>query len=112
MTKITEILNEYTSGAKTLEETNVALKEAGATFYLDPTKNIISEEDMAATIVSDEPSEVSGFGMLDSGTGTLDKVEVKEGKLLNCDMGDSYALVLIGGKMFKVAGTELVKYEA
>ena len=58
------------------------------------------------------PEQANGFGMLDSGTGTMDKVEVKEGKLINCDMGDSYALVLIGGKMFKVAGTKLVKYEA
>lgn len=112
MTNITEILNEYTNGTKTLEETNAALKEAGADFHLNPDKNALTEEEIKATIVSDDPAGVTGFGLLDSGTGTMDKVQVKEGVMVNCDMGESYAIVLIGGKMFNVDGAKLVPYGA
>lgn len=112
MTNITEILNEYTNGTKTLEETNAALKEAGVDFHLNPGKNALTEEEIKATVVSDDPAGVTGFGMLDTGTGTMDKVEVKEGKILNGGVGKSYALILIGGKMFKVDDETLVPYTA
>ena len=36
---INEILEAYKSGGKTLEETNAALKAAGANYHLDPEKN-------------------------------------------------------------------------
>ena len=45
-----EILMKYTNGEKTLEETNAALKEAGANFYMDPEKhNLTPEEIMNGT---------------------------------------------------------------
>lgn len=112
MNKITEILNDYTAGVKTLEEANSALKELNAGFHLDPNKNVISEAEMAATTVSDDPSAVTGFGMLDMGIGSMEKVEIKNGELVNCDMGDSYALVLVGGKVFRVKGKTLVRHNA
>lgn len=64
--KATEIIELYTSGEKTLEETNEALKEIGAGFHIDPDKNVI------------QPEEEECFGLLDTGTGTLDMVKVIE----------------------------------
>ena len=67
--KATEIIAKYTSGEKTLEETNAALYEIRAGFHLNPERNTIKED------------EVGRFGLLDTGTATLDKVEIKDGKL-------------------------------
>lgn len=92
----TEILRKYTAGDKTLEETNEALKEAGAPFHLDPTRNEI------------KPEEVGHYGLLDTGTGSLDKVKVEDGHLMNADCGEMYALCILSGKVYVVKGTELL----
>lgn len=111
MTILTEILRLYTTGAKTADEVNAMLKEKGFNdIFLDPDKNKLTDEEIAETIVSDIPEEVSGYGMLDTGTGSLDKVKIENGVLINCDCGESYALVIIKDKMFEVAGTKLVPY--
>ena len=73
---MTEILNKYTAGQTTLEETNA-----------------------------------NGFGLLDTGTGTLDKVEVRDGHLVGCDCGEMYALCMIAGKVFPVKGAALTEAE-
>ena len=95
MKKITQIIAAYTAGEATLEETNAALKEAGATVHLNPDKNTIA------------PDEVGRFGLLDTGTGTYDKVEVVDGKLVNCDCGEMLAYVILGGATYKVQGKTL-----
>ena len=38
-TAINTIIEEFKAGKKTLEETNAALKAAGASFHIDPEKN-------------------------------------------------------------------------
>ena len=110
MRDITEIIGKHTDGKATLEETNAALKEAGAGFHLDPTRNTFTGEELLAT-KADTAETATGWGLLDSGTGTLDKVQVKDGHLVNCDMGESYALCIIGGKTFIVKGTALAEKE-
>ena len=95
--KATEIIRAYTAGEKTLEETNAALKEAGAGFHLDPTRNEI------------KPDEVGHYGLLDTGTGSLDKVKVEDGHLVNADCGDMYALCTLADKVYVVKGTELLE---
>lgn len=97
MNNITKIINKYTSGEATLEETNKALKAEGAIFYLDPNRNIIADD------------ERERFGLLDTGTGTLDKVEIEDMKLKNVDCGDMYALCTFNGKTYKVKGVNLVE---
>ena len=92
---INEILAAYTAGEATLEDTNAALKELNANVHLNPDKNTIA------------PNEVGRFGLLDTGTGTLDKVEVKDGKLVGCDCGEMYALCILEGKTYKVRGDVL-----
>ena len=93
----TEILVKYTKGEYDANEANKALAEAGADLYVNPGKNVIL------------PDERTTHGLLDTGTGSLDKVEVKDGHLVNCDCGEMYALCIFNGKTYKVKGTKLVE---
>lgn len=93
----TEIILAYTAGEKTLEETNAALKENGAGYHLNPGKNTIP------------PDEVGRYGLLDTGTGSLDKVEIKDGKVLGFDAGEMVAFVLFNGNIYRVQGDTLVE---
>ena len=95
--KFNEIIAKYTCGEATLEDTNAALKEAGANFHLDPTKNILSAEDI-----------LNGYGLLDTGTGSFDKVQVKDGKMVDCDCGEMKAFVILNGQTYEVNGNEVV----
>lgn len=94
---INEIIGKYTAGEATLEDTNKALKAEGAAFHLDPDRNTIADD------------ERERFGLLDTGTGSLDKVEIAGMKLVNCDVGDMYALCTFNGQTYKVKGTKLVE---
>ena len=109
MATINEILMDYTAGKSDLPTTNQALKEAGAGFHLDPGKNALTEEEIRATTVGAYPDMANGWGLLDTGTGSLDKVEVRNGKLVHMDCGEMYALCLIAGKTYKVHGTVLAE---
>ena len=109
MSKDNEIMEKYTAGEITLEEANAQLAAAEAGFFLQPGKNALTEEEMRATTIGHFPDQANGFGLLDSGTGTLDKVRVKDGRLVNCDMGESYALLIIAGRTYRVKGTALVE---
>lgn len=63
--EIAKVFEEIDNGTITLEEANERLKEAGAPYYLNPWKNHIGRNE-------------EGVGLLDTGTGTLDKVKVIE----------------------------------
>ena len=63
--EIAKVFEEIDEGKITLEEANARLKEAGAPYYLNPWKNRIGRNEY-------------GAGLLDTGTGTLDKVKVIE----------------------------------
>lgn len=63
--EIAKVFEEIDNGTITLEEANARLKEAGAPYYLNPWKNNIGRNEY-------------GVGLLDTGTGTLDKVTVIE----------------------------------
>ena len=104
-----EIMQKYTAGEMELAEANEQLKEAGATYHLDSEKNVLTEEDLRATTIGHYPDQANGYGLLDTGTGTLDKVEVKNGRLVNTDCGEMYALCIIAGRTYEVKGTELVE---
>lgn len=92
---INEIIAKYTNCEATLDETNEALKGMGVGFHLEPNRNEI------------KPEEEDSFGLLDTGTGTLDYVEVKNLELVNCDCGDMYALCIFNGKTYRVHGKKL-----
>ena len=127
MSKVNEIMEKYKAGEITVEEANKQLRQQGANFHLEPMTDEeraakkqredeqgyipATEEEMRATTIGHFPDQANGFGLLDSGTGTLDKVRVKDGRLVNCDMGESYALLIIAGRTYRVKGTALVEPE-
>ena len=63
--KVAEIIAKIDAGDISLEEANKGLWEAGASYHLNPWKNHIGRNEQ-------------GVGLLDTGTGTLDKVRVHE----------------------------------
>ena len=101
MSKFTEILSGYTKGVQTLVETNAALAAAGAGFHLDITKHNLTPDEIVN----------KSAGLLDTGTGSLDKVKVdlEKMELVNCDCGNMFALCLVAGETYKVDGKKLVK---
>ena len=109
MRDLKEIISKYTAGDATLEATNTALEEVGANFHLNPQKNVLSEEEKRATTIGYYPEQANGYGLLDTGTGSLDKVKIKDGKLVNCDCGIMYALVSMAGRTYHGKGTTLVE---
>ena len=105
MVDINKILKQWADGEKTVEETNEALKGTG--IYVDPDKQKITEGEGA--VYCEDLSKINGYGLLDTGTGTLDKVKIKNGKLVD-SIGNMAALVLVGDVYYKVvAGDTLVK---
>ena len=93
MNEMEKIIRAYTAGEKTLEETNEALKPFGLS--LDPGKNTIL------------PGEEDRFGLLDMGLGAMSKVEVRDGELVNCDVGTMPADLYFQGRVYAVHGRKL-----
>lgn len=104
---IEDIIRSYSNGAISLEAANDALKEARATVHIDPHRNDLTPEEVLHTTAGDTPADANGWGLLDTGTGSLDKVEVRGGKLANMDCGEMHALCIIGGKVYQVIGDTL-----
>lgn len=111
---INEILNKYTRGEATLEETNEALIAAGWA-PLNPDQNTITKEEMEATSIGYTAAQANGYGLLDTGTGSMEKVHVVNGKLehpVNEVQDDGsvnmLAYVLIAGQKYSVHGDTLV----
>ena len=109
MKQLKEIISKFSAGEFTLEAANKALANAGAGFRLGPNKNLLSEDEKRATTVGYYPEQANGYGLLDTGTGSLDKVQIQNGRLMNCDCGDLYALVAIAGKIYRVKGKILTE---
>lgn len=103
--KTIDIIKKYSIGELTLEQANAELKGKG--LQLAPGKNELTEEEKRATTVGCYPDMANGWGLLDSGTGTLDKVKVTNGKLAH-GMGEAFALCIIGGKSYEVKDDTLV----
>lgn len=92
----TEIMNKYTSGEATIEEINKELEANGKNNRLDPEKHFI------------HPDEVHRYGLLNTGWGDLDKVEISL-ELAHDDMGDAPATCYYMGQLYKVEGKKLVE---
>ena len=114
MDKTTKILLDYTSGKTPLEETNHALEDAGSDIRLNPAKNLFTPEELLATHTGETPEEVTGYGLLDTGTGSMEKVKIVNGKLgdainqVNPDgTTNMLAFVIIGPNRYEVKGDTL-----
>ena len=97
--KAYEIVKKYTTGEQTLVETNTELARIGAGFYLDINKNLLTEDEI----------KNGTAGLLVTGTGSMDKVKIYNGELVNCDFGDMKAQVIVGGKVYEVKGSKLIE---
>lgn len=95
MKEVNRIIARYTAGKATLAETNADLKQLGVDLRLDPKANAI------------QPDEVGLYGLLDTGTGTLNKVRVEHGRLVDADCGEMRALCIFGGHVYAVVGDTL-----
>ena len=95
MKTLEEVLYDYTRGEKTLEEANKALKELGCGLTLDPTRNLFSARELLETRAGETPDEANGWGILDHGVGSLEKVHVVNGRTVDVDMGHEAAYVFI-----------------
>lgn len=111
---INEAISKYTKGEITTEEVNAILTESGAGFSFHPGQNELTEEDLRATTVGHYPDMANGYGLLDSGTGSMEKVHVTNGVLDHAvntvlpDGGTSMtAYVHICGKTYEVFGDTL-----
>lgn len=116
MNSIDKIICDYTAGTADLEQTNAALKDAGAGFAFQPGKNEITEEDRRETVVGYYPEQANGWGLLNTGTGSMEKVRVNGGKLefaVNEVQEDgrtnSFAQVVICGRVYDVRGNALAE---
>lgn len=107
-----EIIKNYTENTITLDEANRRLEEIGSTVRFDPFKNVISGKEFADTKVSDDPAEVTGWGMMNHGVGTPEKMHVQNGKF-DYDTGfhGDMAVLYIKGKMFRVEGDHIEVYK-
>ena len=97
------------SGASSLAE-HVVPAELNANIRLEPGKHELTAEETAAA-KADTAATANGYGLLDTGTGSLDKVLVRDGHLVGCDCGEMYALCMIAGKVFPVKGAALTEAE-
>lgn len=93
----TEVISAYAHGELTLEECNASLKELGSAPLRDPLEPKITPE-MAK----------QGYCLLDTGTGSYDVVQVVDGQLVDSDMGEMAAFVLLGGKWHEVRGKRVM----
>ena len=85
MNDLETVLHDYTTGEKTLEEANRALKELGCGLVLDPARNLFSAQELMETHVGETPDEANGWGILDHGVGSLEKVHVVDGRTVDVD---------------------------
>lgn len=109
MKTIEEIILDYTKGEKDLTETNEALKEAGSDLYLNPDRNKLTEEEKRSTTVGYYPDQATGYGLMDHGVGSLEKVHVVNGRTVDVDMGHEAAYVYIAGRKYRLRSDVLTE---
>ena len=98
MSKVTNTINAYAQGELTLEECNAKLRELGHPVMVDPDRPKLTPEMIEA-----------GWGLLDTGTGTLDPVQVRDDELVDCDCGEMPAFVCLKGSWYEVKGKRVVR---
>lgn len=103
MKTITEIIRTYTAklaehpeqADALLKEVNAELAAAGAA-PLIPGKNALTTEEVWKTTVGHFPAQANGYGLMCSGTGTVDKVHVVNGTLGHAIKEHSTMISMVG----------------
>lgn len=104
MINITNEILKYSNGEYTLEEINNILKGTGIS--IDPNKNKIDATKVA--IICDDVTKINGYALLDTGTGSLDKVAIINGKLSQ-NIGKGCAMVIVGTRTYVVTDGETLE---
>ena len=112
--RMEEILRDYTAGKLDAQQANQELKKLGASLRLQPGRNEITEAEQQATRVGDTPEQAEGYGLLDTGTGSMENVhqgclEHAVNQVQPDGTVNMLAYVLIGGKRYAVRGDVLVE---
>ena len=102
---VNEIMQAYSEGTIGLADANRMLKEVSKTgLQIDPYKNVLTAGEAAQIVVSDDPKGCSGYGFMNHGIGTPEKMHLDHGKF-DYDTGfdeTMHVTFYIGGKMFRV----------
>ena len=106
---LNRILEDYTSGVSTLETANRALTDVGAFFRLDPERSRLTRQEKLATTVGCCPEQACGWGLLDTGSGILEKVLVRQGRLAEGSGSFRKALLAMAGRTYHVRGRLLTE---
>lgn len=106
----TEIIRKAARGEISYEEANRRLEEIGSDLRLNPNKNTISDAELAETVVDDDPTKVTGWGLLDMGIGKPDKIHIENGKFAyDTGFGESaQCYLLIKGRTYRVMGDHII----
>ena len=70
---------------------------------------MFTPEELAETRVGETPAEANGWGILDHGVGSLEKVHVVNGRTVDVDMGQETAYVYMAGKRYRLRGDVLTE---
>lgn len=113
---IDRLTEAFQAGEVAREELNTGLKELAAGYHFVKDKNVLTEEEARMTTVGYYPEQANGWGLLDTGTGTMDKVQIINGKtkwavntILPGGRVSGEAKVHIGGRVYKVLGDTLAE---
>lgn len=61
-----------------------------------------------AHLLTDEEIKNGKAGLLLTGSGNFSKVQIFDGELVNCNLGDMKAQVIFDGKIYDVKGSKLI----
>lgn len=111
MNEFEKVILDYSRGEVGLDETNEKLKEMGSNITLNPMRNMFTAEELMNTAVGETPDEANGYGIMDHGVGSMEKVRVVNGRTPDVNMGEEIAFVYIGGKKYRLCGDVLVDEE-
>ncbi len=110
--KVREIINMHADGKLSQEDANKQLEAAGSSVRINEMKNVISEEEKAATSTDGTPKGTTGWGFMNHGIGSPEKMYVKDGKF-EYDTGfdlDMNVVMTINGVKFRVDRDKLATY--
>ena len=97
--EINKIINKYSDGEYTAEKANEELAKIDSNLFIDPNKNVLSDSEK--NVVVQDITKFSGSALMNSGTGTKNKVAIKNGKLVD-GVGKMRVEIIIGAKIFHV----------
>ena len=100
---IANILKSYTDGFYDMDQANKALEAAGASFRISVGNNSLTQEDKDTAVLGDDPAEITGWGLVESSDGRLQRVHCQNGVLKGYNPpSDTTAYFIIGSRIFLV----------